>query len=137
MDDEFLMEGQDAGIDISPDFVAPEIPKKQSVRFAKVNDQDIEKLQSERTHKQTTWAVKILTGNIRKHTFKLFSFHENILNPSKKFTVILMKPCLGVLPFGRDHVISWEGTVCFYKARQFSAPHCLNPLQSFNLGLFF
>lgn len=66
VDDDFLNEPLEEGIDNPPAFVAPHIPEKQSVRFAQVDEKEVENLQkaskSERTHKQTQWAIKILTG---------------------------------------------------------------------------
>lgn len=117
VDDELLTAGQDSGSDISPDFVVPEIPKKRSIRFAQVDDQDIAKLQkaskSERTHKQTKWAVKILTGNFPKSIFTLIISHENTINTTKKFTVIQR------FPSSHDHMITREGAVSFYMGLHF------------------
>lgn len=66
VDEEFLTTPQDQQLEDNGDSHNHEVSKKSNVRFAEVDDQAIQNLQkaakSDRTHKQTTWAIKILTG---------------------------------------------------------------------------
>lgn len=59
-------EFEDDGQDVNPPSPCPDLQNKASVRFAEVEEGELEDLQraakSERTHKQTGWGVRILQG---------------------------------------------------------------------------